>query len=126
MDIYTSSINESPVIYMEAGAALEDIRGKAIKYDENGKAVLAAAGDFAVGIAIISNDENVSVGDGITVQIRAIGLVKTGAAVKAGDALSPGEGGALVPAASGAFIAIAMGEAEAGAFVQALITHGSK
>ncbi len=126
MDIYTSSINESPVISMEAGAALEDIRGKAIKYDENGKAVLAAAGDFAVGVAITSNDENVSAGGDITVQICARGLVKTGAAVKAGDALAVGDGGALVPAASGAFMAIAMDEAEAGAFVEALITHGSK
>jgi len=126
MDIYTSSINESPVISIETGAALEDIRGKAIKYDENNKAVLATAGDFAVGVAILSNDENVSVGDDITVQIFARGLVKTGAAVKAGDALAAGDGGALVPAASGAFIAIALQEAEAGAFAQAQITHGSK
>ncbi len=126
MDIYTSSINESPVISMEAGAALEDIRGKAIKFDENGKAVLAAAGDFAVGIAILSNDKNVPEGDNITVQVRAIGLVKTGAEIKAGDALAPDANGALVPASSGAFMAVAMGEAEAGAFAQALITHGSK
>ncbi len=126
MDIYTSSINESPVISMESGAALADIRGKAIKFDENRKAVLAAAGDFAVGIAILSNDENVSAGDNITVQICARGLVKTGAAVKAGDTLAVGDGGALVPAASSAFMAIAMDEAEAGAFVEALITHGSR
>lgn len=126
MDIYTSSINESPVISIEAGAALEDIRGKAIKFDENGKAALAAAGDFAVGIAILSNDENVSVGNDITVQVRAIGYVKAGAAVKTGDTLAPGTNGALVPAASGAFMAVAMQEAEAGSLVQALITHGSK
>jgi len=126
MEFCTTSINESPVRVIEAGAALEDIRGKAIKFDENKKAALAAAGDFAVGVAIISNDENVAAGDEITVQILASGLVKTGAAVKAGDALAPGEGGALIPAASGAFMAIALDEAEAGAFVQALITHGSK
>ncbi len=126
MEIYTSSINESPVTSIEAGAALEGIRGKAIKYDENGKAALAAAGDFAIGIAIISNDENVSVGDDITVQVRAIGYIKVGAAVKAGDALTPDANGALIPAVSGAFMAIAMQEAEAGTFVKALITHGSK
>ncbi len=126
MDIFTSSINESPVRVIEAGAALEDIRGRAIKFDENGKAALAAAGDFVVGVAILSNDENVSAGDDITVQICAGGLVKTGAAVKAGDALAVGDGGALVPTASGAFMAIAMDEAEVGSFVQALITHGSK
>lgn len=126
MDVYTTSINESPVISMEAGAALEDIRGKAIKFDGNNKAALAAAGDFAVGIAILSNDENVSAGDDFTVQVRAIGFVKAGAEIKAGDALAPDANGALVPAASGAFMAVALQEAGAGTFVQALITHGSK
>ncbi len=126
MEFVTTQINESPVISAKAGAELSDIRGCAVKFDENGGVVPAGAGETAIGIAIITNDENILKNGDVDIQIRAIGLVKAGVAVKAGDALAPDANGALVPAASGVYIAIALQEAvAAGEFVKALITHGS-
>ncbi len=125
MDFITSSVNESPVISAEAGAALTDARGKAVKFDDDGKIVIAGAGDAAVGIAVISNAETIEKGRYLEVQIRAVGLVKAGAAISCGDKLAPDANGALVPAASGTYIGTAIQEApSAGAFIQAIIERG--
>ncbi len=127
MAYFTSSVNESPVISAKAGAALNGVRGRAVKFDEDGSVVLAGAGDTALGIALLSSDEAIPAGGNADIQVRAIGLVKAGAAIAPGDELAPGADGALVPAASGAYIAVALQKATAaGEFVQALITRGSK
>ncbi len=127
MNYITSSVNESPVISGQAGAALTDVRGRALKFDDDGNLVLAGAGGSALGIAIISNDEDIPKGETVDVQIRAIGLVKAGAAIDPGDELAPDADGALVPAESGAFIATALQKATAaGAFIQAIISRGYK
>ncbi len=126
MDYITTAINESPVISVEAGAALTDARGRAVKFDDNGKIVIAEAGDAAVGITVISNAESIEKGRYLDVQIRAVGLVKAGAAIKKGDRLGPDANGALVPVTSGAYIATAIQEAAAaGPFIQAIIERGS-
>ncbi len=126
MEFITSQINESPVISVKAGAELADIRGRAVKFDENGTAAPAASSEAAIGIAIITNDEKIPKDGDVDIQIRAIGLVKAGAEIQPGQNLAPDANGALVPAASGAYIAIALQEAAAaGEFIQALITHGS-
>ncbi len=127
MAYFTTPVNESPLISKKAGAELTDVRGRAVKFDDNGNIVLAGAGDAALGIALTSSDDVIPVGGNVDIQVRAIGLVKAGAAIAPGDELTPDANGTLVPATSGAYIAVALQEATAaGEFVQALITRGSK
>lgn len=125
MNYIAASINQSPVITMQAGADLADVRGKAVMFDETGGIVLADAGKSALGIAVLSNPENINKGDDIDIQIKDIGHVKVGAAVKPGDALAPDANGALVPATSGSYIAIALESGAKDAFVQAVLRSGS-
>ncbi len=126
MEYITSSVNESPVLSYEAGEPLADVRGRAVKFDADGKLVLAKAGDRAIGIGILSNETEIEKGGSVDVQLRAIGLVKAGAAVKAGDNLKPDADGALIPAGGGsAYIGTALQPAAAeGPFIQALISSG--
>lgn len=126
MEYLTYSVNESPVLLMEAGAALSDVRGRAVKFDANGHVILAAAGEDAIGIALLSNEESIPVGGDVHVQYKDIGYVKAGAALSAGDCLVSDANGAFTAAVSGAYIAIALESAAEGAFPQAIITHGYK
>ncbi len=127
MDYISTAINDSPLITVRAGAALTDVRGRAVKFDDSGKLVVAAAGDAAIGVAALSNDENVPEGGYIDIQLWAVGYVRTGTAVKPGDALAPDADGAFIPAADGgAYYAVALQPAAAGAFVRAHITGGVK
>ena len=82
MTYLATSINESPVIVEKAGALIADVRGKAVKFDTNGNIVLAGNGEAAIGVGIMTNDENITVGADVHVQIKDIGLVRAGAAVK--------------------------------------------
>jgi len=125
MDYVSAPINESPVMAVKAGTDLTDIRGKAVKYDENGNVMQAAAGDTAIGIATLSNEELIPAGNSVEVQLLARGFAKTGAAVKCGDFLSPDAEGALIPATSGPYVAVALQEATAaGEFVEVRLAIG--
>lgn len=122
MTYMATSINQSPVIVDKAGAAITDVRGRAVKHDENGCIVLAAAGEYAIGVGIMTNDEKIEAGQDVHVQIKDIGLVYAGAAIKKGVKLEVGADGAFVPAESGEPVAIAMAEcAEAGVYISAII-----
>ncbi len=125
MNYIAASINQSPVISMKAGADLADVRGKAVMFDETGGIILASAGKSALGIAVLSNPESINKGDDIDIQIKDIGHVKAGAAVKPGDALAPDANGALVPATSGSYLAIALEGGAKDAFMQAVLRSGS-
>ncbi len=125
MNYIAASINQSPVISMKAGADLADVRGKAVMFDETGGVILASAGKPALGIAVLSNPENINKGDDIDIQIKDIGHVKASAAVKPGDALAPDANGALVPATSGSYFAVALESGAKDAFVQAVLRSGS-
>ena len=119
MTYLATSINESPVIAEKAGAAIADVRGKAVKFAD-GAVVLAGAGEAAIGIGIMTNDENLKVGDDLTIQVKDMGVVCTGGAVAKGDELAVGANGALIKATSGYVVAIALeAAAEAGAFIKA-------
>ena len=104
------------------GAALADVRGKAVKFS-SGKIVLCGAGDAALGVGILTNDENIPAGGDVHVQIKDIGLVLTGAAVAKGAELAADANGKLITATGGAaVIAIALeAAAEAGVFIQAFL-----
>lgn len=99
-----TSINESPVITDKAGAAIEDVRGRAVKYNAEGGIVLCAEGETALGIGIMTNDKGIAPGEDVHIQIKDIGLVRAGAAVKKGEEIAPGAEGKFVPAADGDFV----------------------
>lgn len=103
-----TSINESPVITDKAGAAIADVRGRAVKFDEDGNFILAGAGDAAIGVGIMTNDENIEAGADVDVQIKDIGMVRAGAEIKKGDELGVDANGAFVKAESGNICAIAL------------------
>lgn len=98
-----TSINESPVIASKAGAAITGGALLAVAMDATGVKVVSKAGDVAVGILIPETDD-VRAGDTVTVQVKDMGLWKVGAAVAAGDMLSPDATGKAVKASSGNFI----------------------
>ena len=103
--VYTSNmINTSATIVGKAASAITDPRGKAIKFDADGKMVLAGAGDECIGIAIVTNDEVIEAGQDIDVQVTAMGVGLAGAAITAGAPLASDANGKLVPASGDAAV----------------------
>lgn len=122
MAYLATSINTSPVIVEPAGEAIADVRGAAVKFDDNGNIVLAAAGDTPVGVGLLTNDVTLAAGADVNVQHYGIGAVLAGAAIKKGAGLAVGTNGAFVPATSGTPVAIALQAAPAaGAYIQAIL-----
>lgn len=105
-----------------ANAAIADVRGRAVKFS-SGKIVLCGAGDAALGVGIMTNDETIAAGADVDIQIHSIGLVYAGAAITKGANLSADANGALVPTTSdAAVVAVALEAASAaGVFIQAII-----
>lgn len=98
-----TSINESTVIAAKAAAAITDGAMLAVTMGTNGVSV-AAAGEAAVGLLIAETEATVAAGDDVTVQVKDIGLWKTGAAVAAGALLASDANGKAITAASGKYI----------------------
>lgn len=125
--IYTATqINTSATIVAKAGASLDkvDARGKAIKFDANGDAVLAKSGEAAIGIAIVTNGETAVAGEDIDIQVKEIGVALAGDAIEAGAALAADANGTVKTATDGQFvIATALEKATAaGKFIRVQIT----
>ena len=107
-------INQSVTIVAEAAVEIADCRNRIVKFDENGKAVLATAGtDIPVGIALIEAGYNdisgkesgkVPAGDDVDIQIKDIGVVLAGATIKKGQEITAGTGGLAAPAATGNYV----------------------
>ena len=122
MTYLATSINESPVIVDKAGAAIADVRGKAVKFNAEGAIVLAGAGEEAIGVGIMTNDVDIKAGADVHVQIKDIGLVCAGAEIKKGAKLQANADGALITAAEGEPVAIALdAAAAAGVYIKAII-----
>ena len=118
-----TSINESPVIVDKAGVAIDDVRGKAVKFAEDGTIALCGAGEIALGVGIMTNDKSTAAGEDVHIQIKDIGLVKTGAAITKGAALTTDVNGCFIPAATGYVSAIALeAAADAGVYIKARLT----
>lgn len=98
-----SGINESVTISLLAGEKLEEPYGVALKLTEDG-AVLPAAGDDVVGIALISNQGPVAAGGRVDVQVKDIGFWKAGAGFTQGDLLATDAGGLAQKAADGQYV----------------------
>lgn len=107
-------INQSVTIVEKAGADISDVRNKIMKYDENGKVVPATSGkDIPAGISIIEAGYNdisgaesgkVKTGDDVDIQIKDIGFVKAGAAIKKGQEVTAMAGGLAAAATAGDYV----------------------
>lgn len=113
MTFLATSINNSATIVEKAGAAISDVRGKAVKYS-SGNVVLCGAGEAAIGVGILTNDEATASGADVDIQVKDIGMVLTGGAVAKGAELASDANGKLVTASGGDYvIAVAMEAAAA-------------
>ena len=124
MNYLATSINESPVIVGTAAEAIEDVRGRAVKFDENGTIVLAGTGDAPLGIGIMTSGDQgaIAAGEEFTIQFKAIGLVYAGGAIKLGAGLAVGANGAFTEAGDGTAIATALEAAAAeGQYIKAIL-----
>lgn len=119
----TTQVNDSTTIALQTGEAIEDVRCRAVKFDDDGNVILAGAGDLPFGVGIITNNTNVAAGDYVDVQYKNIGLVYTGAAVTKGGNLSVDANGCFIPTAESApVVAIALDAASgAGVYVKAVL-----
>lgn len=127
--VYTTTmINPSPTITGEAGAIIEDVRCKGVKYDENGKIVLAdTAGEMMIGVGLITNDSATAAGDDVDIQIKDIGLVLAGGEIAAGAELAVDAKGTFQTATEGQFVAaVALGAGQEGQAVEAQLVKYRK
>lgn len=122
----TTQINDSSVISLQTGAAITDVRCRAVKFNSSGAIVLAGAGDAPFGVGIITNDVGTASGAFVDVQYKNIGLVYAGGAIAKGAAISAGANGVLVAAtASSLVVGVALEAAPAaGVYIKALLTMG--
>ena len=123
-----TGINHSPTIVGKSTDAIANGAFLAAKFDETGGIVLAGAGENAIGLLIATTPEAVAAGEDVTVQIKDIGLWKTGAAVAAGAELTADANGAAVTATTGKYAtAIALEAAAApGAIIKVQIVKSGK
>jgi hypothetical protein len=124
----STGINDSPTIVGKSTGAIANGAFLAAKFDGAGGIVLAGAGENAIGLLIASTPEAVAAGEDVNVQIKDIGLWKTGAAVAAGAELTSDANGAAVTAAAGNYVtAIALEAAAApGAVIKVQIVKSGK
>ena len=104
-------INGSQTITEKAGAEIADCRNRIVKYDSNGDVVLATAGT----------------GDDVDIQVKDIGYVIAGAAIKKGQEITSGADGLAAVAAAGNYIlGIALSDASANGYVRIQISKYQK
>lgn len=113
-NFHGSQINQTATIVEQAGVEIADCRNRIMKFDENGKVVLATAGtDIPVGIAIIEAGYNdisgvesgkVIAGADVDIQIKDIGFVIAGAEIKKGQEVAAGANGKAVVATTGNYV----------------------
>lgn len=115
MNYFGASINQTPTVAEQAGESIKNGAFLIVKYDENGNmAVCNAEGELAAGVLLPETTKELVSGEDVTVQIKEIGLVKAGAAIKKGKEVMTDSKGRAVPAASGKFVlGYAMQEAAA-------------
>lgn len=105
MNYLGASINTSSVIAEAAGVGLENGAFCAVKYDKNGNVVLCdTEGEVAAGILLPETTQKISAGEDVTVQIKDIGLCKSGAEIKKGQEVMVDTKGRVIPATAGKFV----------------------
>lgn len=98
-----TGINESVTVALQAGEDLSDVNAKAVKLTEEG-IVLPAAGEEAIGIVLITEDETYKKGDTVSVQMKDIGLWKAGGEIALGALLAADDEGLCQTAAAGQWV----------------------
>lgn len=114
MNYFGVSINQSPTIAEQAGAAILVGEFLVVKYDNDGKVIVCdTEGEKAVGILVPETSKEIQINDDVTIQIKDIGMGMSGAKIVKGDELMVDNKGRLIPATSGKFIlGYAMSSAE--------------
>ena len=103
--IYTGTqINNSATLAFPAAEDIEDVRCKAVVLTADGVKVATDGSLPFIGLAIITNDFPIKAGEDVHVQIKDIGQMEAGEAVKAGDAITADANGYAKPAAEGDFV----------------------
>lgn len=122
MGYLTHAINDSGVIYGEAGAAITAPAMKVVAFDSNGKFVLPTSGT-PVGV-VLADAADVASGDRLNVQIKDICFALAGETIKRGYNLKAHTDGTVKQASAGDdIIGIALGGAVSGKPVEMLIVH---
>lgn len=100
---YGGTINKTPTRIFKVVNAIEDCRGKAVKYDASGEGVVLceSADSSFLGIIIYEGLKPVKEGEEVSVQIKDIGLAVAGGEIEVGDYVSPTTDGKFVKADSG-------------------------
>ena len=96
-----ASINPSPTIIARTEGKAEELRHKAVSFDDNGNLKACEVGKAPIGIVISCVDEDDTE---LSVLIKDIGYALVGETIKAGDELAVGADGKLVKATAGSFI----------------------
>lgn len=105
---YGSTINDSSTIYGIAKNAIENGRGKAVKFNDEGTLEICTSGsDLCAGLIIYQGEKNIEAGQEVSVQIKDIGLGVAGGAIKVGEYVEADAQGRLVKATSGFVIGMA-------------------
>lgn len=130
-------INQSATIAEQAGVDIDDVRNLILMYDTNGDVVLATDGTKPlVGIAIIEagcNDISgaesgkVAKGDQVDVQIKDIGYILAGGAIKKGEEVTATTGGKALKATDGDYVVgLALSNVASGEYVRVQIAKYQK
>lgn len=105
MNYFGASINQTPTVAEATGAEIKNGEFLFVKYNNDGNVVLCdTAGELAAGVLLPETTKIVPVGEDVTVQIKDIGLVKTGAAMTKGQEIMTDNKGRAVPVVTGKFI----------------------
>jgi hypothetical protein len=111
MSYIGTSINNSATIVAKASVDIADGDFLAAKFSSGKIAICGTSGENALGL-IIPGQDGIQADDDVNVQIKDIGLWKTGAGVSAGAELTTDANGKAITATAGAFIlAIALEDA---------------
>lgn len=122
MGYLTHAINDTGVIYGEAGAAITAPAMKVVAFDSSGKFVLPTSGT-PVGV-VLADAADVAAGDRLNVQIKDICYALAGETIKRGNNLKAYTDGTVKKAGAGDdIIGIALSDGTSGKPVEMMIVH---
>ena len=101
---FGTTINDSPTVVLPANAAITGAQCKAAVVTSGKVKVADTAGVEVLGLIPLSEDENITSGADVTVQIKDIGLWEAGEAIAIGDALMTSSAGKAMKATAGKYI----------------------
>lgn len=123
MTIYNGTqINNTAVYVFKAAEVMADPRCKAITVTADGAKIATGSTAPIMGVALITNDFPIQIGEDVHVQIKEIGLIELGATVAPGQAVTAGAQGKGAVASTGHALGVAMSAGVAGDKIPVQIT----